>query len=89
MVPRRVWETNYSQHMGEEQRKVRVASKHEQPAPALQIFLHLEYSKHFHPSPRAQLKTQSGVLFTILGHWILEDIASFFFLTDKKPNQEE
>ena len=68
MVPRRVWETNYSQHMGEEQRKVRVASKHEQPAPALQIFLHLEYSKHFHPSPRAQLKTQSGVLFTILGH---------------------
>ena len=68
MVPRRVPETNYSQHMGKEQRKVKVASKHEQPAPVLQIFLHLECSEHFHPSPRAQLKTQSGVLFTILGH---------------------
>ena len=79
MVPRRVPETNYSQHVGKEQRKVKVASKHEQPAPVLQIFLHLECSEHFHPSPGAQLKTQSGVLFTILGHWILEDIASFFF----------
>lgn len=42
-----------------------------------------------HPSLGAQLKPQSGVPFTIQGVLNFGTHFIFFFLTDKKPNQEE
>lgn len=77
--------------MGEEQRKVKVASKHEQPAPVLLIFLHLEDFERFHPSPKAQLKIQSGVPFTTPGAKNFRRCCIFFFFNwrETKPGRTQ
>lgn len=64
-------------------------STNNQPQLSKSSFI-LGCSEHFHPSPRAQLKTQSGVLFTILGHWILEILHHYFFnWQETKPGRIE